>query len=108
MTLSWPSIRILCKSSIVKSSGGSIGFGWVLVISNIESKNTPEELVSLCFDSEEHAAAAGFKYLTDVTNYDSTDFCILAYCGKILYSQIIVKTKIDSLVTATCFIDEVV
>lgn len=27
MTLSWPSIRILCKSSIVKSSGGSIGFG---------------------------------------------------------------------------------
>ena len=109
MTLSWPSIRILCKSSIVKSSGGSIGFGdWVLVISNIESKNTPEELVSLCFDSEEHAAAAGFKYLTDVTNYDSTDFCILASCGEILYSQIIVKTKIDSLVTATCFIDEVV
>ena len=109
LTVSWPSIRILCKSSIVKKDTDSSEpvYDWILVINNIESKNTPEELASLYFKNKEDANRAGYKYLADTANYDSTDFCILIFIQG-PFCNAIVKTTIDSLVSATCFIEEVV
>ena len=113
LTVSWPSIRLLCKSSIVKTTVENPIIPtpmWILIISNIESKNTPEELASLFFKNKTDAAQYGYEYLADIADYDSTDFCILmspSYGGP-LWGEAIVKTSIDSFVSATCFIEEVI